>query len=208
MKRTLALCRRLLQLPRAWISTVNVKAHHCVDKAMASLRRTDSKTPKPDQAPPPPRSCIICTESEGPLLRPCRTCSTDYCGDCLAEMFIGATTDKSRMPPRCCNLLQLHTAIDYIGEDSHIDKYRRAFEEWMSPVKTYCPSARCSVFIPDRNLPAAQQYDQPPRVEQDLSSVLAGVVEAVAKDHSSRFFRGEPPIDQQSGYTAVVQQPM
>ncbi|TKA30531.1 hypothetical protein B0A54_15825 [Friedmanniomyces endolithicus] len=149
----------------------------------------------------PPRSCIICTEPSEDLVRPCRSCSSDYCGDCLVEMFAAATEDPSRMPPRCCNLLQIHTAaLDVRLEDD----YRAKFEEWITLNKTYCPSPACSAFIPERLLP----LEEPKGATISLASILTQLVTAVSESPAARFFRGELPITELPGYTEVVLHPM
>ncbi|KAK0799489.1 hypothetical protein LTR02_007833 [Friedmanniomyces endolithicus] len=149
---------------------------------------------------PPPRSCIVCTSPED-LVRPCRNCSSDYCRECLGEMFMAATEDGSRMPPRCCNLLQIHTAD--LPHDL-ADEYRAKFEEWFTLEKTYCPSPACSAFIPERVLPPKEPTD----TTISLVSILTELLTAVSKSPSSRFFRGELPMTELPGYTEVVARPM
>ncbi|EMD01123.1 hypothetical protein BAUCODRAFT_60950, partial [Baudoinia panamericana UAMH 10762] len=108
--------------------------------------------PPPPTLPPAPRSCGICTDSAHPddLVKPCRQCSTDYCRDCLVEMFNGAANDSTRMPPRCCTFLQIHTS--FLSDEDAI-RYRKRFEEWVTVNKVYCPSPTCSTFIPEGLLP-------------------------------------------------------
>ena len=101
------------------------------------------------------RSCIACGECEDTtkaLVKACRLCNCDYCNDCLTDMFEAAIDDPSRMPPRCCALIQLHTAIPYLNA-TQAQHYRRKFEEWLAVNKLYCPSAPCSAFISDVHLP-------------------------------------------------------
>nr|POE88079.1 isoform 2 of probable e3 ubiquitin-protein ligase ari11 [Quercus suber] len=80
------------------------------------------------------------------LVEPCRECKQLYCDRCLRTMFTAAISDVTRMPPRCCRLLQLHTAIDFLADDE-ISSYRSKFEEWMTHDKTYCPKPTCSAFM-------------------------------------------------------------
>ncbi|KAI6868169.1 hypothetical protein KC323_g3161 [Hortaea werneckii] len=107
-------------------------------------------TPEEDQPPPTPR-CVVCddTGDEYPLIQPCRLCRSDYCLLCLAGMFYAAATFSGRMPPRCCTLLQIHTALPLLDAQD-ADTYRAKLEEFLTPDKVYCPAPRCSAFIPPR----------------------------------------------------------
>lgn len=164
---------------------------------MATLKR------KPSKVILPPRSCIVCTDVEVQLVRPCRNCETDYCVVCLVGMFTAATTDRSRMPPSCCVMLQMHTVISHLTPEQ-ATAYCSKFEEWITPVKTYCPSAICSAFISEAKVPGKVT----PRIAPTLPAALTEVVSKVIKSPSARFFRGEIDITQQSGYTSVVKHPI
>ncbi|KAK3713036.1 hypothetical protein LTR37_008721 [Vermiconidia calcicola] len=168
---------------------------------MATLKRTDSK-PLKEQ---PQRSCIACTETDTQLIRPCRTCESDYCVECLVDMFISATIDRTRMPPHCCHLIQIHTIIGHLSTDQ-AKAYRAKFEEWITPVKTYCPSPTCSAFVSERRVPTIDTAT--PAAAPTLPSLLQDVVKTVNGSPHARFFRGELPIDQLDGYSAVVKHPM
>lgn len=152
----------------------------------------------------PRRSCIICCEPEGEghfeLIKPCRSCKSDYCIDCLLEMFISATNDPSRMPPRCCTLIQIHAVVEHLTEDQ-AKQYRTKFEEWISPTKTYCPVPTCSAFISEKYLPSI-----PPSTPPTLKSVLKEVLIKTSSSGSARFFRGEMDITELAGFTSVVKQ--
>ena len=198
--------RRLTTYPHTCFTHVSTTLNRCTRKVMATLKRSDSKTTKEEV--PPPRTCIICCEAEQdsiPLIRPCRVCNSDFCEECLSDMFCAAIDDKSRMPPRCCHLLQIHTAIGGLTEES-IQDYRKALEEWITPKKLYCPSPTCSAFIPERKIPPIPSTS--PKVEKSLPLLLKDVIEALMKLPSARFFRDEPPIDVQKGYTEVVRDPI
>ncbi|KAK5685012.1 hypothetical protein LTS10_003087 [Elasticomyces elasticus] len=105
------------------------------------------------------------------------------------------------MPPRCCTLLQIHTTE--LSEQDAV-KYRNQFEEWITVDKTYCPSPSCSAFIPGRLLPT----NDTPAPVPTLLSIASGILSAVAKDPSARFFQGDIPITELPGYSAVVTRPM
>ncbi|KAK3109877.1 hypothetical protein LTR53_016413 [Teratosphaeriaceae sp. CCFEE 6253] len=167
-------------------------------EAVIGLSKPDVQAQQP---PPPPRSCIACTDTDPEeLVKPCRECPTDYCRECILSMFIAATTDSTRMPPRCCNFLQLHTASLLSAEDA--SAYRKRFEEWITLDKIYCPSPHCSAFISQRLLPASGSGDAPKEVS--LQSVLSDVIGTVWESPSARFFRGDLPLTELPGYSAAV----
>ncbi|TKA23829.1 hypothetical protein B0A50_06964 [Salinomyces thailandicus] len=156
----------------------------------------------------PARCCIVCTgEQENndglTLIRPCRVCEAEYCQECVAEMFKGATTDASRMPPRCCVLLQIHTALPALTKQEAND-YRAGFEEYLSPDKLYCPAPRCSAFISPRVIPPAPPSAPQPTTTSNMYGVLTDVLRKVTAHPAARFFRGDVDISQAPGYTAVV----
>ncbi|KAK4554847.1 hypothetical protein LTR86_007995 [Recurvomyces mirabilis] len=101
------------------------------------------------------------------------------------------------MPPRCCVFLQIHTA--YLPDDV-ATKYRDRFEEWITRDKTYCPSPKCSAFIPERLLRVNASDEKVASIQE----VMLAVLDTVTKSPHSRFFRGELPITEQTGYTNVV----
>ncbi|KAF2194937.1 hypothetical protein K469DRAFT_743654 [Zopfia rhizophila CBS 207.26] len=119
--------------------------------------------PLPPPAPPvdPKISCITCCEEfstdkeHSAILRPCRNCESTYCSQCVKDMFIKACREPSRMPPRCCNMLQLHVAIPYLTK-AEAAEYRQKYEEWSTPNPFYCPVPSCSVFISPRLLPSTE----------------------------------------------------
>jgi hypothetical protein len=115
-------------------------------------------------------------------------------------MFVDAIDDRTRMPPRCCNLIQLHTVINLLGRDV-LFHYRKGFEEWITPNKTYCPSQKCSAFISENKVPSSEPT--PPEVSKSLSDVLSDIITSLIKSPSSRFFRADPTIDILNGYTNV-----
>ena len=161
-------------------------------KANLAIERSSARTV-------PECSCIICTdkmpESEG--IRPCRSCTTNYCSSCLTDMFAAAITDASRMPPRCCTLLQIHSAT--LTPDT-AQQYRVKFEEWLTRDKLYCPLPTCSVFLPQRLVPSFNTAKPP-----SMTSILSDIVSKVSSISSARSFKGqEPDLTTLPGYTAVV----
>jgi hypothetical protein len=64
-------------------------------------------------------------------------------------MFVTASEDFSRMPPRCCIQIPLYHAIPYLTT-TEAAKFKSKYEEWSTPNPLYCPVPTCSTFIPNR----------------------------------------------------------
>jgi hypothetical protein len=133
----------------------------------------------------------------------------DYCTGCLAGMFTDPIKDNTRMPPRCCNLIQIHTVLgNDLFPDNEAEAYREKFEEWITPVKTFCPSPTCSAFIPDRKLPNSTSTSTATSDMPSLQSVLSEVLEEVTKTSPARFFRAAIDESQAPNYYQIVTTPM
>lgn len=109
------------------------------------------------------------------------------------------------MPPRCCTFLQIHTILNSLSLGDAA-AYREKFEEWITPVKTYCPAPGCSAFVSERQIPqpAGSQPKQPPL----LATFLKEIIKDVQKSSSARFFRGEQDITRLPGYSNVIERPI
>ncbi|KAF2476889.1 uncharacterized protein BDR25DRAFT_251318 [Lindgomyces ingoldianus] len=113
----------------------------------------------PPPPPPPPAEvkivCIICcdqfskNQEHSAVLRPCKSCGSAYCTACVKDMFIKACKDISRMPPKCCNMIQLHVALPFLT-NAEAATFREKYEEWSTPGPVYCPVPTCSAFISPR----------------------------------------------------------
>ena len=183
---------------------------HIQPLEMASRKRSESKTAKER----PPRACIVCTEvdsNEIALIRPCRSCSMDYCINCLVEMFQAAVDDNTRMPPRCCTLIQIHTVLGHgllSLTPAEAKAYREKFEEWITPSKFYCPFPRCSAFIPGRKLPR-NSIDSANKPEiPSLQTILTEILEELNKSHQARFFRDPIDLTQFPKYDKLISTPI
>ena len=101
--------------PYSTSTTSHIGQHQVIQRLLhirTAALRTNMAATKTEAPPAPKPSCCACGESpDTSFIRPCRDCDTDYCYGCLHEMFIGATKDSTRMPPRCCSFLQIHTAV-------------------------------------------------------------------------------------------------
>lgn len=149
------------------------------------------------------RSCLICTttpEHDDELVQPCWLCHSAYCKECLADMFVAATHDISRMPPQCCAIIQIHTAIDALSDEA-ANAYRAKFEEWITRNRMYCPSPTCSAFIPERQ--RGEQWQA-----GFVNDILTEVLHVIYRDSSARFFRGDMPVENLQGYASMVKEPI
>ncbi|KAI5202720.1 hypothetical protein E4T38_05491 [Aureobasidium subglaciale] len=133
--------------------------------------------------------CQVCFDANGaPVVQPCRHCTLSYCADCLRRMFLSATRDSDCMPPRCCAILPITIALDFLST-IEADEYRLKFEEWLSVRKTYCPVPKCSRFIPDGAVllpPPTNAINLWGLIKQELPAILIRLKHAPC----SRFFRG------------------
>ena len=110
--------------------------------------------------PPPPEpevTCIICCEpgvfsKDNKPIKACRPCGSTYCAPCLKDMFVAASKDISRMPPRCCIQIPLYHARPHLTE-AEATEFKSKYEEWSTQNPLYCPVPTCSAFIPDRLIP-------------------------------------------------------
>jgi hypothetical protein len=127
--------------------------------------------------PPPPQiteiTCIICCEpgkfpkgKEHLAIKACKPCGSTYCAPCLKDMFVAASKDISRMPPRCCIQIPLYHAVPYLTK-AEAAEFKSKYEEWSTPNPLYCPVPTCSTFIPNRLLPQAAKSSK-----QRIDSVI------------------------------------
>ncbi len=137
--------------------------------------------PPPPPPPPTPKPCVTCTvilnPEDGAALDHylCPGCSSPYCIPCLKSMFLGACRDQSRMPPRCCRVIQLSAILPHLS-NQEAALYRNKYEEWSTPSPLYCPVPSCSAFIPNRLLPVPPKV-VPVKAGDSLFEVLPRLTE-------------------------------
>lgn len=105
---------------------------------------------------PPKAKCEVCHDHFDfwDLARlPCRH---RYCRECVNQLFIGASTDETLFPPRCC---RQEVSVDVVA--LHLSpktkaQFQKKAPEFRTPNRVYCHAPHCAAWIP----PAANQPDQ------------------------------------------------
>ncbi|KAI9873453.1 MAG: hypothetical protein M1830_000397 [Pleopsidium flavum] len=140
----------------------------------AGLTQPQSNSDVSYQRPTKCKDCVICTEAiEEGATYPCKGCKRPYCVSCLKSMFLTACKDESRMPPRCCHMLQLSIVLPHLSQQE-ADLYRAGYEEWSTPNRVYCPVPSCSAFIPSRLIATTTLPVSPRSRHIDLEKVGRG----------------------------------
>ncbi|KAH0430925.1 IBR domain-containing protein [Colletotrichum camelliae] len=80
-------------------------------------------------------------------------CGHTYCADCLSIMIQQATTDESKMPPRCCTQPIPGSIIQKILTREEQHAFLKAVLQFSTPweARVFCPNTACGEFIPPRN---------------------------------------------------------
>ncbi|KAF2824994.1 hypothetical protein CC86DRAFT_371462 [Ophiobolus disseminans] len=142
-------------------------------------RRPPCPPPQPVQPPAEQTpQCLICCSSlpkekeinyAKDVIKPCRSCNSEYCIPCVKKMFKDACKDISRMPPRCCVPINLHHIKSYLTTEE-ANLFRTKYEEWSTLKPFYCPVPVCSAFIPDRLLPQNVRSAEKQRIDSGIGT--------------------------------------
>ncbi|KAF3768744.1 hypothetical protein M406DRAFT_337110 [Cryphonectria parasitica EP155] len=100
------------------------------------------------------RSCICCRDDfakQDDLHN--LPCGHTYCGSCLRILTSQATTDESKMPPRCCTQAIPGSIIKPLLSREEQQSFLKAVQQFSTPweARIFCPNANCNVFIPPRS---------------------------------------------------------
>ncbi|KAI8957287.1 hypothetical protein F5Y11DRAFT_360955 [Daldinia sp. FL1419] len=127
------------------------------NKSYLSFRKGLSKFRRRRKTQSPLRnivmSCSACREDlqiEQPLQR--LPCGHSYCSRCLKIMINQATTDESKMPPRCCTQPIPGSMIKSILSREEQHRFLRAVLQFSTPwgSRVFCSNPTCGEFIPPR----------------------------------------------------------
>ncbi|KAF6834277.1 IBR domain-containing protein [Colletotrichum plurivorum] len=80
-------------------------------------------------------------------------CGHTYCAECLSIMIQQATTDESKMPPRCCTQPIPGSTIQKILTREEQHAFLKSVQQFSTPweARVFCPNTACGEFIPPRN---------------------------------------------------------
>ncbi|KAI1764879.1 hypothetical protein GGR53DRAFT_519966 [Hypoxylon sp. FL1150] len=126
-------------------------------RSYISLKRGLSKLRRRGRIPPCPgemvMSCSACREDLEPnQVLEKLPCGHSYCPRCLVIMINQATTDESKMPPRCCTQpVPTSTVKSVLSREEQI-KFLKAVVQFNTPweARVFCSNPPCGEFIPPR----------------------------------------------------------
>ena len=93
-------------------------------------------------------TCNVCLDEYFWYLVLTLACGHHFCGECITELFKGATKDESRYPPRCCEPIPLEQGQTIVHWEA-MDEYMEKKVEWdtLAKNRTYCSNTECGAFI-------------------------------------------------------------
>ncbi|KAI9726184.1 MAG: hypothetical protein M1828_001857 [Chrysothrix sp. TS-e1954] len=120
---------------------------------MAASKRTTTKATLKSKQPNTRASvtCSICFDDDLTAKDTIRLkqCGCIWCKNCIPRTFETSVSDKSRMPPKCCNNPILGTEVSRFVDRQLQRRWNDAWLEFTSANKLYCPRPDCGVWIPD-----------------------------------------------------------
>ncbi|KAI1140699.1 hypothetical protein F5Y05DRAFT_402833 [Hypoxylon sp. FL0543] len=137
--------------PAASILSVSTsRSYLSLKRGFSKLRR---KRKNPSYLRNMVMSCSACRED----LEPGQTlqklpCGHSYCPRCLKIMINQATTDESKMPPRCCTQPIPSSIIKSILAREEQSRFLKAVVQFSTPweSRVFCSNTACGEFIPPR----------------------------------------------------------
>ncbi|OTB03991.1 hypothetical protein M426DRAFT_59464 [Hypoxylon sp. CI-4A] len=126
-------------------------------RSYLSLKRGLSKLRHRRKNPPYPKDMVISCSACREDIQPGQTlqkllCGHSYCPRCLRIMINQATTDESKMPPRCCTQPIPNFVIKSILSREEQNRFLRAVMQFSTPweSRVFCSNPACGEFIPPR----------------------------------------------------------
>ncbi|KAI5867765.1 hypothetical protein GGS23DRAFT_194555 [Durotheca rogersii] len=127
-------------------------------KSYLRIKRGFSKLRDRRKIPPCPEdtviSCSACRddlESDQSLQR--LPCGHSYCSRCLRIMINQATTDESKMPPRCCTQPMTSSIIKSVLSREEQNRFLKSVMQFSTPWESriFCSNPACGEFIPPQS---------------------------------------------------------
>lgn len=98
-------------------------------------------------------SCICCREDfkKNKSLHTL-PCTHTYCDACLRVLITQASTDESKMPPRCCSRAIPGAIIKWVLSRDEQSAFMKSVLQFSTPweARIFCPNPACGEFIPKR----------------------------------------------------------
>lgn len=99
-------------------------------------------------------NCVYCLSPvRGKLLQACTECGGHSCHECIRDLFLLATQDESRMPPRCCGKAIPLAIGRQVLTGTEVETFKEKHEEWNTAERFYCPVSTYSAFLPASMFP-------------------------------------------------------
>lgn len=135
---------------RASVSTATMYAFPA--QLLPRMRLSGQATP--ECSPHSHRSCVCCRDDFNKQDdRQTLPCGHTYCGDCLRIMINQASTEESKMPPRCCTQPVPGAIIKALLTRDDQQLFLKAVQQFSTPwtARIFCPNPVCNEFVPPRS---------------------------------------------------------